>query len=640
MTQLVSLPSRSEPGARWTGPAVQRFILAAFAIGALVEYAATFLPVLVTAQGNLGADYSYFLPQLLAGYYWFHENGLFAVPWFTPAFCGGLPHFPNIQGTYYSVPQILTFGVGPVWAVALTFIGFAAAGYWGAYRLLRHNFAVTGWSATAGATLFLFNGFYSAHLLIGHLTFHAFMLVPWLAVFALSGVPERDRPRPIDLPVLGGALVVAYMIYSGMVHALPPSLLALVAVWLLHGLLFGVSARPFIRLVAMTVLAMVLSSAKLVAGFAYLSNFPRDMIPIAGFGELWQVIFVAFAATSLAPPVAQAHQWLVNTEWGDGFRIVLSNHELDFRITVLPVLLIVAWLIRALVRIARRRAVAVPHWKLAVGFAFAAIVVLPIFLVWYQPDWTAFLKSLPVLRNSSVLVRWFCVFVVVGFVATALIVDRAPMPAPTRALLGGVIAATVMFTNALIERKYEAWTTDFPSHRIEAAYRAVTSGGSVPRITHIVTPDDEPEDLGKARDRNEYMANGGSSAQCYEPMFGYLMEQFPRGPLVAGPTLSARNGILNVKNPACMVYPDANGCRPGDHFTVAQAHAAQSFISYRPFDFVLPWWQTIANWTSLAALAATLAVLGAACFRRTTGRRKRQMTPVRTDAVAADRASI
>lgn len=616
MAQAVSSPNPPASGGRRTGPGVEVVAVIAFAAVAIGAHAAIFLPYLLTAEGRLGGDFSYFLPQLLAGHFWFLQNGPLAVPWFTPAFCGGIPYFPNMQSVYYSVPQVLTFGIGPIRAVEATFVLFAAAGYWGAYRLLRQSFAIGPWSATAGATLFLFNGFYAGHFLVGHLTFHAFMLVPWIAVFALTGAKDRDKPAWFDAGVAAGALVIAYMIHSGMVHALPPSLAAVAAIWLLHVLLFRPDVRPFARLVAMTAIALVLGAAKLTAGFAYLAQFPRDMISIAGFAELWQVLFVAFVSVSVAPPIAQTNEWLVNTEWGDGLRIILGNHEFDFRMTILPAILVAVWLVRTIVRLVRKGAPAAPRWKLAAGIAFAAIVISPIFLNWNQPEWTAFLKSLPVLRNSSTLIRWFCLFVIVGAVASALIVDRLPLSAPARAIMGVVVAATVIYTNATLERKYETQIAVYSPAKIEAAYRSVAASGRIPAISRIVTPGHAPFELTIARDRNDYMADGGSSVQCYEPMFGYFMEQFPQGRMHAGPPLAAEDGMLNLKNPACMVYPDANECRPGDHFTEAQAPSAQRFVDYRPFEFRLPWWQRLANWTSLAAFAAVLSSLGIAMLRR------------------------
>ena len=92
------------------------------AAAALIAHAAIFLPYHPNQDGYLGHDYGYFLLQLLAGAFWLQNNGLFAVPWFTPAFCSGIPFYPNPQSLYYSLPQFLTFAVGPVQALQVTFV--------------------------------------------------------------------------------------------------------------------------------------------------------------------------------------------------------------------------------------------------------------------------------------------------------------------------------------------------------------------------------------------------------------------------------------------------------------------------------------------------------------------------------------
>ena len=89
----------------------------------------------------LAHDFTYFFPNILDGAFWFHKNGLFEVPWFTPSFGGGLPKFANPQGMYYSVPQFLSFVVNPMLALKITIVLFGTLGYIGFYKLLRSIFS-------------------------------------------------------------------------------------------------------------------------------------------------------------------------------------------------------------------------------------------------------------------------------------------------------------------------------------------------------------------------------------------------------------------------------------------------------------------------------------------------------------------
>lgn len=593
-----------------------RLALAVAAIGVLAAYVVIHLPFLVRPHGIVGRDYSYFMPQLLAGYYWFEVNGALAVPWFTPAFCAGVPYFPNMQGIYYSVPQLLTFVAGPVRALELTFLGFAAAGFAGFHLLLRRAFAIAPWCALAGATIFLFNGFYTARLFVGHLAFHAFMLAPFLGVFALDNGSGAARRGWLDARLLAGGLVIAYMIHSGMVHALPPTLLAIVAVLLIHGNLFGFAARPFVRLAVMVAFGTLVSAAKIVAGAAFLAQFPRDMLPLPGFSHLWQVLAITVQSVFFAPPFWMGTAWLVNDEWWPGERIYLSYHEYDYGVTYVALLLVAAWFAARLWRRSRGASRSRSMSRTLSTVGVATILALPILLNWYEPTWNGFLKSLPFLGNSSTMIRWFCIFVLLGALGASLAMASLAKASRVRNLLALVVLGTTIFSSTLLDRSYYTVRADYDPAKIEAAYDSVATGGQVPSISRIEWPYISNSERLTRRDRNEHLVAGGSSAECYEPMFGHRLEAHPRGPLFEGPALSARAGVLNVKNPACMVYPDSNECRPGDHFAVGQIDDARRFLDYRPFEFRLPWWQRAANWTSLATIGFVLLVLGYDYSRR------------------------
>jgi hypothetical protein len=75
------------------------------------------------------------------------------------------------------------------------------------------------------------------------------------------------------------------------------------------------------------------------------------------------------------------------------------------------------------------------------------------------------------------------------------------------------------------------------------------------------------------------------------------------------PVLEDKEGILIITNPACYVWPDANNCEPGDHFTMVQKEAAKAFANYKPYPFQIPIAQRIANWVNCLSLIAALFFL-------------------------------
>ena len=57
---------------------------------------------------------------------------------------------------------------------------------------------------------------------------------------------------------------------------------------------------------------------------------------------------------------------------------------------------------------------------------------------------------------------------------------------------------------------------------------------------------------------------GSSNALCYEPMFGYRLENLDRRFLrVSTINVPDRNGLLPMKNPSCYVYPQEMPASPG-----------------------------------------------------------------------------
>ena len=126
-------------------------------------------------------------------------------------------------------------------------------------------------------------------------------------------------------------------------------------------------------------------------------------------------------------------------------------------------------------------------------------------------------------------------------------------------------------------------------------------------------------DYQTARDReatfyspNDFVTKGWSTLDCYAPIFGYRQEYLPRASLHPGPSLSLTDGAWNVKNPACYVFPEENGCAPGDHFREAQRAEAEAFLGWKPFPFAISGRQAAANTVTgvfLAAAAVGIALM-------------------------------
>ena len=555
------------------------------------------------AQGKLGHDYSYNLPLLLDGYYWFLNNGLAAVPWFTPAFCAGMPLVANPATFYFSATQFISFVVDPLSGVFLTLVSFSALGFWGFVWLLRRGFDVERWPALLGGALFLFNGFFAFRMVVGHLEFHAFMLVPLLAGLLLAPTAAggvRDRLWAEAGRVTGSGMIIAYLFLCGMTQLIVPSVLAVAIIVLIRSLMDG--GRPLVvaalaRFVLAGGLGLALAAAKLAAAFAFLGHFQRDAYLLPGIEGVGRLLSFLFRVLALGGGAVDSEAELANIQWP------LSRHEFEFGVSCTPFLLIAgagfsAWRLRGEILSRLRRPVVLVPLALLV-----LLLAVPIPLNLYTPGWNAFLKTVPFLRNLSNFFRWFVIYIPFLALLAALAVQKTPVFQSHRrgVAVAGILLAVVQ--NILTDISYYH-AEEYDPAAILAAHAAAVEKGTAPVIAGITAPLDPFGRPYGAFARNDAIASGNSQLLCYEPMFGFNLELYPFKNIMLGPALADIGGWLNLKNPACFLYPRENGCEPGDHFRSTQRAEAERFVAYRPFAHEVSRVQAVANGVNLAAVLA------------------------------------
>lgn len=567
-------------------------------------FAALYLPLLPNAAGSVPADYSLWLPDLLAGYYWYLSNGLLALPWFSPSECGGVPFFPDPQVPYLSLTQALVLVVSPMAAVRLTILAAAAAGFLGVYALARAAFRASPPAALLAGTLFLFNAFFAVRTLVGHLPYAPFMLLPAVLLTVLPW-PDRRASVPGDgLRVGAGALLVAAMIQAGMVQLAVPALLTVGLVLLLAGLTVGWSWRAVARVAAAGLLGLALCAGKLAGAFSLLAQFPRDRYPLPGLQGWSNILWLPARMLFLGPPDAPRQAIHYDT-FATTPQAAIDPHEFIYGVTPVPAVLLFAALAVWLWR--RRTTPAAPRGRAWCAIGIVVLVALPVAANAYEPDWNALLKSLPLLRNSSNLLRWFAAYILPVTLAAGLALDRVAgrhgvrLAAPLAAAAVLVVLAWTVRTDLTPYEDQGYGVTAFPIAPIEQAWAAAHAGGAVPPVTGLSA---ETEHAGAAA-----FTGGLSQLACYWPIFGYWREDLAGGTLHPGDMLVAAGGRLNVRNPACDVFPADNMCRPGDQFRAEDISAARAFLSYRPFAFRMHWWTEAAGWLSVASAGVVVGLL-------------------------------
>ena len=565
-----------------------------------------------THQGTIGHDYSLSLPSLVDGFIWFAKNGLWAVPWFTPGFCGGQPFFADPQSGYYAVPQWLTFITDPLSANYLTLLLFSSAGYFGTYLLARRSFGLAPAWAILAAALYFFNGFLPHRMIVGHTGYHALSMAPWLAYALL--VPAASRVSTIGLGVLAGT-IAAYWLQSGLTTLMVPAALGIALVLLVYRLRQPWTKDLQVRVLIAIGISVAFSASKLVASLSFYSHFERTQYLLPGFENPLALIGANLIA--LFGPSQSAYAigdlWLVNIQW------LLLPHEWAYSFTFVPILI----LTRASALARGKGGQSVPGEPIATGgsgrigrgatlavmLAIATISLIPLAVQFYTPGLNAWYKGMPLIGATASPMRWLIMYLPALPIATALLARRilGDYQDESSRLVAGVIIVLILL-NLIEPRRYYAEQSYRPE-AILAGYARLAAGEARDHRVHTIgvkTNAGTGQALSDA-EGNDIVADGVSQARCYNPAFGYRLEKLPPGSLQLGGVLVERNGTLNIRNPACYVFPEENDCKPGDSFRSDQRVEAEAFVSYAPFPFKKSRLQRVADLVTMGGLLAALA---------------------------------
>ena len=574
-----------------------------FLLTGLTAYHLIFAGFFPNENGFLGHDYGYFLPNLLAGYYWFGNNGLFEVPWFTPAFCGGLPFYANPQSIFYSVPQALTYFFDPLQSVYISFLLFAAIAFTGMYKLATDVFKLTPIISAYAATAFMFNGFFTYRMIIGHLTYHAFALIPLIAYLLLKpAMTANPSWRRQGVATVLAGMAIAYFIYSGAANYIVAAMIAVLGIFLL-ALLNNVSIyAALIRLFTAAVIAFCLALSKLTASVHLLSNFPRDLYSLPGIDGIKETLLVFFSSFFLNREFKPLSQKIANNEF------LLQQHEFEFGVTLIPLIVIIFYCVYRLFKNKKNdpennfRA-----WKHKyTAAALSLLMICPLLVNTYYPWWNDILKNTPYIKNSSSLLRWLSVNIPLIILISAICLNAIKDNISNRMLL--IMITGIIMINALDNKEYYQRQNYNPAEIINN-YNRVKLDQSYKKIDNIVIAVDETGAPGNFIWRNNAFMEGYSVMNCYEALFGYNLETFPIGNLKAGGIYDKQDDFFNIKNPVCYLYGKNNACEPGTHFSLSEIDKVKAFVNYKPFDFARSRGQIVADSISLLSLILTLSVI-------------------------------
>ncbi|MES2912122.1 MAG: hypothetical protein V4718_12075 [Pseudomonadota bacterium] len=574
----------------------------------LVAISSTFKVFFPLPGGLMGHDFSLQLPAWLEGHIWFANNGL-SIPWFSPSFCAGQPFFPDPQSVYYSFPQFFAIWWGPIAAAYLTLCISAGVFFWGGYVLMRKVFLTGPVAAVLTGGMLMFNGFLPHHTVVGHLTYHGFALAPWIALLLL--MPARSILNQAAASVLAGVML-AYWVHSGFGTLILAGVLSVFLIGVLQCLRGGSIAQFLARSTLAGLVGLALSASKLVASFSFLAQFPRTFYQLPGAPSLGDALAVMGSALFL--PSQWAYE--VGLPRLTNMQFSLAPHEWAFNFGMASAVLLAALISSRVFRLARPArhsttgtvadtGTTSSNQKRARQLVLLALLILglvwPLAFNYYSPEWAAFVKTIPLINTASTALRWAIVYIPIIAIGTGLLLEHAGWrhwgtAAVAACLLGTLIQTSTEPREFYLEQAYDA-------RSIMLADRMLGDGHFKGEITQLGTGGEIRVNGEKwPLEQNNTLVAGISQVFCYNPVFGYRLEKFSAENLKTGSVLAERDGFLNLKNPACYVYPKENNCKPGDLFRADQKVEATQFINFKPFAFNISKSQEWANLATEAGL--------------------------------------
>ena len=127
----------------------------------------------------------------------------------------------------------------------------------------------------------------------------------------------------------------------------------------------------------------------------------------------------------------------------------------------------------------------------------------------------------------------------------------------------------------------------------------------------------------KINNKNDMFFQSYSPLTCYQPIFGYGLEQLnaeeiffnsklilqDNSYILYSDKLDEREGRLTFFNPSCFLFPKENNCLPGDTFKISEKEKLVKFTKYKKFKFQQNGFQIISNYVSIFTFLGCLIYL-------------------------------
>ena len=553
----------------------------------------------------LGHDYSQFIPNFIFGKIWFNNNFL-SIPWFTPSFCCGIPFFGDPQTMYYSFQQLIFLLFSPLLSLKIMFLFFSLVGFFGTFFLLNKSFNKNIYISLIAASLFLFNGFINYRAVIGHVTLLSYAFIPLYCYFLIHAFENREDKLKSIFYILISSLIFANFIHSG---SGPILLIIILSIFFILSIYIYLNEKFTIinYLILSFIIGLFIASSKINAALSFLSNFPRENVPIV-FEGYYEFFTNLFKSLFFYPDINKFNFEIINSVTGS-----LGVHEIEFGITILPLIIFVIFL----ANIKKIRFNKLNSKKLIALLFILLITIVIISMNVFGNELGTLFHKLPVVKSTWKHFILAAAYILPIIIISCLLVDKINLSEKNIKIFTACCLLIIILQNYIYNKDFY-YKQNYNPADFEKFYQDKEKIQNIKIEKGALFLDKEGKLISDMQ-RNNMFLDELSPLFCYQAMFGYKFN-LPRKKLIFNekneinenlflitndPKL-INNDELNFFNPSCFIFPNENNCQPGDLFKKDQIKELDQFLNYKTFEFKMSKSQKITNYLSIISLIISM----------------------------------
>jgi len=553
----------------------------------------------------LGHDYSFFMPNLIFGKIWFQKN-LFSIPWFSPSFCCGVPFFADPQSGFYSFQQIIFILFSPVMALKLSFLFHSLISFFGFFFLVNKSFKLNIYLSLLAATLFLFNGFFNYRAIIGHLSFLSYAFIPLYSLVLIHSFEKREEKIKSFFYLLISSLLFANFIHSGASSLIVVISLSIIFILSLYIYING-NLKIVNKFTYSILIGLIISSSKINASFAFINNFTREY-PALLFKNSFDFFENTLRSLFFYPNEDKFNLKTINNVTNN-----LQIHEMEFGLSVVPLIILLIFVFK-IKKVNLVKLNFIKFFSLIIFFSIIAFVIL---LNLSNNSLGEMLRKLPVIKSTWVHYRLISIYIIPIILITCLLLNELNFNKKDTRFLVFLLLIIIIFQEYNYNKNFYNDQTYDPKN-IENFYKDKDKINNL-RVEEIIIFLDKNKKPVITKQRNDAFIYNFSPLFCYNPIFGYNLEQLQKNEFTFNNTIKINDNLISYKgnpklnkkdktnffNPSCFVFPKENNCKPGDLFKKSQLQNLENFLNYKNFKFNLSTSQKIFNLASLISFILT-----------------------------------